>query len=82
MNEEKRMVITQMLLGGFWLIILATTLFSILYLLFSLVLAAEDRRAMAECYQWQHIANTTPAFYLTDAEQAQCDYHHIDVWNQ
>ena len=40
----------------------------------------EDNRAIAECYKWAEHAHSTPAFYLTDAQQAQCDYHNIDIW--
>tara|TARA_B100000508_G_scaffold125777_1_gene109944 strand:+ start:1235 stop:1435 length:201 start_codon:yes stop_codon:yes gene_type:complete len=38
-----------------------------------------DRAERADCYKWQEQAQVYPSFYLTDWQEAQCDYHQISV---
>jgi hypothetical protein len=37
------------------------------------------RNEKAECYRWQEQAKTIKGFYLSPAEQAQCDHFNIKV---
>lgn len=35
-----------------------------------------------ECLKWAQMAKERPDFYLTDAEQAQCDHYNIEVFGE
>lgn len=48
----------------------------------AVVTHVEEARATAECLKWEDQAKMLPNFYLTEAEQAQCDYYNIQVFNE
>lgn len=54
----------------------AVALIAVLYLS---ILRALDNSAKYDCHQWAGEATSTPGFFITKDQKAQCDYYGIHV---
>lgn len=61
-------------------IIKPITTIAIIVAIFVCVPFLVDHAERAECYKWQDQAREFPEFHLTKWQSAQCNHHHIDVF--